>query len=127
MRAGFGEAALAYVPKGKARLIVLWECHNVAWRGDMFAIALPEVVVKVAHLTVEAFVLSGSSVARIAGSAKSSPNRRALEAIMNCSVLLYSTRSIIRDDGVFWACVEMGCHNWTQSSLVYMSKSSKAL
>ena len=39
----------------------------------MVAIVLPEVVVKVAHLTFEAFVLSRSSVARIAESAESSP------------------------------------------------------
>ena len=59
MRAGFGEAALANMSKGKACLILLWECRSVASRDDMFAIFLQEVVDKVAHLTVEVFLLSG--------------------------------------------------------------------
>ena len=42
----------------------LFECRNVTLRDDMFAIFLPEVVVKVAHLMVEAFVLSGSYALR---------------------------------------------------------------
>ena len=73
----------------------------------MLAILLPEVVVEVAHLTVEAFLLSGSSVATIAESAKSTPNRRAFEAIMNCSAPLYSIMSTIRGDGAHWECVEL--------------------
>ena len=64
MRAGFGEAALANVSKGMAYLIFLGECRNVASRNDMFAIFLPEVVVKVADLTVEAFVLLWSHALR---------------------------------------------------------------
>ena len=60
MRAGFGEAALANMSKGKAYLIFLRECRNVASRDNTFAIFLQEVVTKVAHLNVEAFVLSGS-------------------------------------------------------------------
>ena len=60
MRAGFGEAALANMSKGKAYLIVLRKCRSVASRDDMFAIFLQEVVTKVAHLNVKAFVLSGS-------------------------------------------------------------------
>ena len=50
--------------KGKAYLIFLWECRNVASRDDMFAIVLQEVVARVAHLTVEAFVLSVSHALR---------------------------------------------------------------
>ena len=67
----------------------------------MLAIFLPQVVVEVAHLTVEAFLLSGPSMATIAESAKSSPNRRAFEAIMNCSAPLYSIISTIRGDGAY--------------------------
>ena len=73
----------------------------------MLAIFLPEIVVKVAHLTVEAFFLSGSSVAKIAESVKSLPNRRAFEAIMNCSAHLYLMTSTIRGDGVYWECVDL--------------------
>ena len=64
MGASFGEAAFANMSKGKAYLIFLWECRNVALRDDIFAIFLLEVVAKVAHLTVEAFVLSGSHALR---------------------------------------------------------------
>ena len=92
----------------------------------MLAIFLPEVGVKVTHLTVEAFVLLGSSVARIAESAESSPNRPTFEAIMNCSARLFSTRSTKRCDGIYWEWVEMGCQNRTASSLVYVSEASKA-
>ena len=62
--ASFGEAAFANMSKGKAYLIFLWECRNVASRDDLFAIFFQEVVAKVAHLTVEAFVLSGSHALR---------------------------------------------------------------
>ena len=72
----------------------------------MLAILLPEIVVKVAHLTVEAFFLSGSSVARLAEGVKSLPNRRAFEAIMNCSAHLYLMTSTIRGDGVYWESVD---------------------
>ena len=54
MRAGFGEAALANVYNGKAYVIFLLECRNVASRDNMFSIFLQEVVAKVVHLTVEA-------------------------------------------------------------------------
>ena len=49
MKAGFGEAALANVYNGKAYLIFLCECRNVASRDDMFAIFLPKVAGKVAQ------------------------------------------------------------------------------
>ena len=73
----------------------------------MLAIFLPEIVVKVAHLTVEAFFLSGSSVARIAESVKSLPNRQAFEVIMNCSAHLYLMTSTIRGDGDYWEWVDL--------------------
>ena len=57
-------------------------------------------MIEVAYLTAEMFVLSGSSVASIAESAESSPNRRAFEATMNCSVQLYSTRATVNGEGV---------------------------
>ena len=53
-------------------------------------------MVQVTHATAEAFLLSGSLEARMAESAVSSPNRRAFEAIMNCSAQLYSTRSTVK-------------------------------
>ena len=45
----------------------------------------PEIVIGVASMTVEAFCSRGLSVSSITESAKSSPNRRAFESIMNCS------------------------------------------
>ena len=62
--ASFGEAAFANMSKGKAYFIF---CENVAMlpRGDdVFAIFLQEVAAKMAHMTVEAFVLSGSHALR---------------------------------------------------------------
>ena len=50
--------------KDKAYLIFMLECCHVAARDDIFAIFLEEVVAKVAHMTVEAFVLSGSHALR---------------------------------------------------------------
>ena len=64
MGASFGKAAFANMSKGKAYLIFLRECRKVASRDDMFAIVLQEVVAKVAHMTVGAFVLSGSHALR---------------------------------------------------------------
>ena len=60
----------------------------------MFAFLLPEIVIEVAYMTVEAFCSRGLSVASIAESAKSSPNRRAFEAIMNCSARSYRTNCL---------------------------------
>ena len=54
--------------------------RNVASWNKIFATFLPEIVVKVTHLTVEAFVLLGPSEARIAESVKLSSNRLASEA-----------------------------------------------
>ena len=62
--ASFGEAAFANISKGKAYLTFLLECRNVASLDDMFAIFLQEVEAKVAHMTVEAFVLPGSHALR---------------------------------------------------------------
>ena len=73
----------------------------------MLAILLPEVVVEVAHLTAEAFLLSGPSVATIAESAKSTPNRRASDAIMNCSAPLYSIIFTRRGGDAYWECVKL--------------------
>ena len=56
--------AFANISKSKAYIIFLWECRNVASRDDIFAIFLQEVEAKVVHLTVEAFVLSGSNALR---------------------------------------------------------------
>ena len=87
---------------------------------------LPEVVVKVVHLMVEAFLLSGSWARRIAESAKSSPNRRAFEAIMICSAKNYSTRFTMRGDGVYSKRVDMGFQNGTTSLLMY-KRSTKGI
>ena len=66
----------------------------------MLAMFSPEVVVEVAQLTVKAVLLSGPSVAKIAESAKSSPNRRTFEATMNCSAPLCPVTFNIRGDDV---------------------------
>ena len=65
-------------------------------------------------------------MSKIAESAKSSPNRRAFEAIINCSTQFYSTRSIMKGDDVHWEKAEGGCKNRTTSSLMYASEASKA-
>ena len=54
-------------------------------------------------------------------SAVSPPNRRALEAIMNCSAQLYSTKSTVNGDGVHCENAEGGCQKRTTSSLIYVS------
>ena len=95
-------------------------------RDDVFAIFLAEVVVQMAHLTVEEVLLSGSAVAKIAESAKSSPNGRAFETIINCSTQMHSARSTMRGDGVFLERVEMCCQNKMISLLVYVSETPKA-
>ena len=66
---------------------------------------LPKLVVKVTHAMVEAFCSRGSSEARMAESAVSSPNRRAFEAIMNCSAQVYSTRSTVKGCVIGDTCV----------------------
>ena len=48
-------------------------------------------------------------MARMAESAVSSPNRRAFEAIMNCSAQLYSTRSTVNGESVHCEKAEGGC------------------
>ena len=64
-------------------------------------------------------------MARIAESAKSSPNRRSFLAIINCSAQLCSTRSTTKGVGVYWEKAEGGCQNRTKSSLVYVSEDSR--
>ena len=81
-------------------------------------------MVKVTHLTAEAFWSEGSFEARMAESAVSSPNRRAFEAIMNCSAQLYSTRSTVSGDSVYCEKTEGGCQKRTTSSLMYVSDAS---
>ena len=94
MGARFGEAALASVHEGRAHFLVLGELCQVASKDYMFAFLLPEIVIEVAYMTVEAFCSRGLSVASIAESAKSSPNRRAFEAIMYCFTRSYSTKGL---------------------------------
>ena len=47
---------------------------------------LPEIVIEVAYMTVEAFCSRGSAVASIAESAKPSPNRQAFEELF-CTIV----------------------------------------
>ena len=63
-------------------------------------------------------------MASIAKTAKSSPNRRAFEAIMNCSAQSYSTRDIVNGDGVLCEKGKGGSQNKTTSSLIYVSDAS---
>ena len=51
------------------------------------------------------FALEGRWKPRMAESAVSSPNRRVFEAIMNCSVQLYSTRSTVKGCVIHDICV----------------------
>ena len=57
----------------------------------------------------------------MAESAVSSPNRRAFEAILNCSAQLYSTGSTVNGDGVHCEKADGGCQKKTTSSLMYVS------
>ena len=60
----------------------------------------------------------------MAESAVSSPNRRAFQAIMNCSAQSYSTRSTVNGDGVHCEKADGGCQKQTTSSLMYVSDAS---
>ena len=79
-------------------------------------------MIEVAYLTAEAFLLSG--IASIAEGAKSSPNRRAFEAMMNCSAEVYPTRSTVYGEGTHWEKAEGGSQSRTTSSLIYVSDAS---
>ena len=63
-------------------------------------------------------------MASIAKTAKSSPNRRAFEAIMNYSAQSYSTRYTVNGEVVLWEKGEGGSQNKTTSSLIYVSDAS---
>ena len=90
----------------------------------MFAFLLPDIVIKVAYMTVEAFFARGSSVASIEESAKSSPNRRDFETVINCPAQSSSTRYTVNGEGVHWEKGEGSNQNRTTSSLVYVSDGS---
>ena len=60
----------------------------------------------------------------ISESAKSSPNRRAFEAIMNCSAQSYSTRSTVNGEGVHLEKGEGGSQNRTTSLQICVSDAS---
>ena len=62
--------------EGQAHFLVLGESCQVASEDYMFAFLLPEIVIEVAYMTVEAFFSLGLSVASIAESVNWSPNRR---------------------------------------------------
>ena len=59
MGARFGEAALASVHEGQAHFLVLGEFCQVDLEDYMFAFLLPEIVIEVACMRAEAFLLSG--------------------------------------------------------------------
>ena len=124
MRAPFGEEALASVHEGQAHFFVLGEFFQVASDDQMFAFLLPEIVIEVAYMTGERVCSRGSSVASIAESAKWSPNRRAFEAIINCSAQSHSTRSTVNGKGAHREKGERGSHNRTTSSLIDVSDAS---
>ena len=56
----------------------------------------------------------------------SSPRRRDLEAIMNCSLQLYSTGSTVNSDGVHCENAQVGCQKRTTSTLIYVSDGSSS-
>ena len=90
----------------------------------MFALLLLEIVIEVAYMTAEVFCSRGSSAASIADSVKLSWNRRAFEAIIIVSALLYSTRSTVNGKCVHWEKSEGGNQNKTISSQIYVSDAS---
>ena len=92
----------------------------------MFAFLLPEIANEGAYMMVEEFCSRGSSVATIAERAKSSPNRRTFEAIINFSAQSYSTinRSTANGEGVHWEKGKGGSQNRTISTLIYVSDAS---
>lgn len=63
-------------------------------------------------------------MAKMAECALSSPERRALEAIMNVSAQLYSMRSTMNGDGVHWVKIEGGYQKRRTSSLIKVSEAS---
>ena len=63
-------------------------------------------------------------MASIAKTTKSSPNRRAFEAIMNCFAQSYSTRYTVNGEGVLWEKGEGENQNKTTSSHIYVSDAS---
>ena len=63
-------------------------------------------------------------MASIPKTTKSSPNRRAFEAIMNGSAQSYSARYTVNDEGVLWEKGEGENQNTTTSSLIYVSDAS---
>ena len=60
----------------------------------------------------------------MAESAVSPSNRRAFEAIMNCSVQLYSTRFTVNVDSVHCEKAKGGCQKRTTSSLMHVNDAS---
>ena len=58
VRAFFGEAAVAGFNKGKLHLLVLRKVCKVAMEDNVFAFGLPELGVKMTHLTAEACLFS---------------------------------------------------------------------
>ena len=58
MGARLGEVALANVREGQAHFFVLEEFCQVTSEDYMFAVLLPGIVIEVAYLMAEAFLLS---------------------------------------------------------------------
>ena len=59
MGARFGETAMDSMHEGQARSIRLGDFCWVASKDYTFTFSLPKIVIKVAHLTAEAFLLTG--------------------------------------------------------------------
>ena len=58
--AHLGEAALASVHGGQAHFLVLGEFCQVTSEDYIFTFSLPDIVIEVAYLTAEAFLLTGT-------------------------------------------------------------------
>ena len=71
-----------------------------------------------AYLTAEAFLLSGIVSSKYSSERQVAPNRQALEAIINYSAQLYSTRSNVNGELVYWEKAEGGNKNSAISSLI---------
>ena len=59
MGARFGETAMDSMHEGQARFLRLGDFYWVASMDYTFTLSLPEIVIKVAHWTAEAFLLTG--------------------------------------------------------------------
>ena len=124
MRARFGEAAWAQFARGPGAFF-RWENFARLPRKAEFSHSCCQKSWSKWHTRrPRRFCSRGSSEARMAENAVSSPKRRAFEAIMNYLAQFYSTRSTVNGVSVHCKKTEGGCQKKTASSLMYVSDAS---